>query len=152
MYMQIINKPFDTHAFVKAFVFAKTDTDKAEMLADTIAEIKNEASIKVEEKFEQAKDELATKRDIKELELSTKRDIKELELNIKALETNMKRDITALEFSTKREIETLRMSAKNDLDIAIRDLTIKMYITVGGLGFFMATIMLGVLPFILKTK
>ena len=97
---------FDTHAFIKSFINAKTDEEKAEILAKTIVEVKDEANNKVEMKFEKAKDDLVTK-----LYLDNK--IKEI-------------------------------------DVKLKETQIKMYVAVGGLGVFLTTVMLGILPFILR--
>ena len=55
---------FDTHAFIKAFINAKTEEEKAEILAKTIAETREEGVLKIEKKFDKAKDELVTKKDL----------------------------------------------------------------------------------------
>lgn len=56
---------FDTHAFVKKLTEAGFTERQAEVQADTLAAIID--------------DQMATKRDLKELEVALKRDLKELE-------------------------------------------------------------------------
>jgi len=90
---------FDTHSFIKEFLNAKTEEEKAEILAKTISEIKNESNYKIELKFEKAKEDLVT---------------------------------------------------KMYLDNQLKDMQIKIYLTIGGLGVFLTTVILGILPFILK--
>ena len=65
---------FDTHAFVKAFINAKTDEEKAEVLAKTIAETREDGAIKIEKKFEKANDALATKDFVRTIVLESKND------------------------------------------------------------------------------
>ena len=91
-----ISHIFDTHAFIKAFVNAKTDEEKGEVLARVIVAGEERTNSRVKERFEEAKDELATKSDIKELEVKItaiekdiqgiRKDIKELDLKIAGLE------------------------------------------------------------------
>ena len=82
---------FDTLKYVKTLKAAGFEEPWAEALADVQRDI---LSANLEE--------LATKRDIKELEQSTKRDIKELE-------QSTKRDIKELEQSTKQDIKELKL-------------------------------------------
>ena len=37
-----------------------------------------------------------------------------------------------------------------EIDVKLKDSQIKMYVAIGGLGVFLTTVMLGILPFILK--
>ena len=111
---------FDTHEFVKAFINCKTDEEKAEILVKTFATVKHESSQIIEEKFDKAKDELSTKHDV----LLVKQDI-----------LLVKKDI---------------LLVKEELRTDIKNLEIKMYIIAGGLAMFLTTVMLGILPFILK--
>ena len=79
----------DTHAFVKAFVNAKTDEQKAEIIADIVFKVKDLSEVKIETRFEKAKEELATKSDI----IAVKRDIKDLELTTKKEIAESKNDL-----------------------------------------------------------
>ena len=56
--------PFDTHAFVKKLTAAGMPPEQAEVQAEAMAELVN--------------DQLATKRDLKEMETSLKRDMAEM--------------------------------------------------------------------------
>ncbi|MBF0628873.1 MAG: DUF1640 domain-containing protein [Magnetococcales bacterium] len=62
---------FDTHAYVKELKSAGFTEEQAEVQAKTLSSI-----------FKTNLDELATRRDLKELELATRRDFKELEAKI----------------------------------------------------------------------
>jgi hypothetical protein len=80
---------FDTHAFVKAFVNAKTDEEKAEILAKNITETRQENSVIidntrkiVDDKFEKSKNEIVTKKDLKETELLLKKDIESMKVDL----------------------------------------------------------------------
>ena len=80
---------FDTHAFVKAFVNAKNDEERAEILAKTISETRQDSTSIVEktntvidQKFDKAKNQLATKNDLKETELLLKKDIESLKVEM----------------------------------------------------------------------
>ncbi len=97
-------------------------------------------------------DDVATKRDIKELEDATKRDLKELETaltrDIKELETSLTRDIKELEASTKHDIELLRtdtgrMIAETNQRIAESRADLTRWII--GAGFFQTALIIGVL-------
>jgi nitrogen fixation protein FixH len=80
---------FDTHEFVKKL----THVGFSEEQAETLTELqKTTVSITLEQaKIDYELDDLATKRDLKELETALKRDIKELELtlNLKIAETQV---------------------------------------------------------------
>jgi hypothetical protein len=55
---------FDTHSFIKAFIAAKTEELKAEVIAKTIIEIREENLSKIENKFEESTNEIVTKNDL----------------------------------------------------------------------------------------
>jgi hypothetical protein len=76
----------DTHAFVKAFVNAKTDEQKAEIIADIFIKESAVSENKIDKKFERTKDDLSTKSDI----LLIKKDLKELELSLQKDMASMK--------------------------------------------------------------
>ena len=95
---------FDTLKFVKTLKSAGFEEKQAEALAEAQTEV-----------FEKNLDELATKRDLKELEQSTKLDIKELE-------QSTRRDFKELEQSTKRDIKELEQSTKKDIELLQRDM------------------------------
>jgi hypothetical protein len=80
--------PFDTHAYVKKLLAAGFSESQAEVQAQAIAELVNE--------------QLATKRDLKELEAALRRDIE-------ALRTELKRDIEALRTELKRDLKELEL-------------------------------------------
>lgn len=79
--------PFDTHAYVKKLQAAGFTEAQAEVQAEAIAELVNE--------------QLATKRDLKDLETTLQRDLAELEAalkrDLKERETTLKRDLKELE-------------------------------------------------------
>ena len=83
----------DTHSFVKAFVNAKTDEQKAEAITQVLFHIRNSSNAVIEEKFDKTKNELATKRDIKDVELSLRQEIKLLSANVDAKVAESKADI-----------------------------------------------------------
>lgn len=64
---------FDTHAYIKELQSVGFTEEQAEVQAKTLSSI-----------FKANLDELATRRDLKELELATKRDLKDLELKLEA--------------------------------------------------------------------
>jgi hypothetical protein len=78
---------FDTHEFVKRLQGAGFSVEQAEVLAD----LQKTTAINTLEqaRHDYALDEIASKRDLKELEGAVKRDLKELELtlNVKIAET-----------------------------------------------------------------
>ena len=45
---------------------------------------------------------------------------------------------------------TEELITKMYLDNQLKDMKIKIYLTIGGLGVFLTTVILGILPFILK--
>ncbi|MBF0134972.1 MAG: CCDC90 family protein [Magnetococcus sp. DMHC-1] len=69
---------FDTHAYIKELKAVGFTEEQAEVQANTLATI-----------FKTSLDELATRRDLRELELSTKRDFKELETKIAEAKADM---------------------------------------------------------------
>ena len=85
--------PFDTHAYVKKLQAAGFTEPQAEVQAQALAELVNE--------------QLATKRDLKELEVNLRRDLKELE-------TILRRDMEAMRLEWKRDMKELelRMTVK----------------------------------------
>ena len=91
--------PFDTHAYVKKLQAAGFTEAQAEVQAEAIAGLVNE--------------QLATKRDLKELETVLKRDLAELETalkrDLKELETALKRDLKELETAFKRDLKELEL-------------------------------------------
>ena len=89
---------FDTHRYVKRLTGAGMPEPQAEVIAD--------------EQRALIEDQLATKRDLKELEAATRRDIKELEVAIKTLETNTRRDNEELKTELKRDIKELEVVIK----------------------------------------
>ena len=70
---------FDTLKFSKKMKAVGFTEDQADTQAEAIAEIIDE--------------QIATKRDLKELEIATKRDLKELEASMKQTEANLKLEI-----------------------------------------------------------
>jgi predicted RNase H-like nuclease (RuvC/YqgF family) len=91
---------FDTLKFAKRLKEAGFTEQQAEALAAAEAEF--------------IEDNLATKRDLKELETALKRDIKELDVKIEQLRAELKRDIEELETTLKRDLKDLdyRMTIK----------------------------------------
>ncbi|NGZ07746.1 MAG: DUF1640 domain-containing protein [Magnetococcales bacterium] len=69
---------FDTHAYVKKLQAVGFTEEQAEVQAATLSSI-----------FKTNLDELATRRDLKELELATKRDFKDLEAKITEAKAEM---------------------------------------------------------------
>ncbi|MDP3876576.1 MAG: DUF1640 domain-containing protein [Methylobacter sp.] len=90
-------------------------------------------------------DEVASKRDIKEIELTLTRDIKEIEANltrdIKELETNLTRDIKEVDMALRHEIELLRADTGRLIAESKADLTRWII----GAGFLQTTLIIGVL-------
>ena len=119
---------FDTLKYVKTLKAAGFEEPWAEALADVQRDI---LSANLEE--------LATKRDIKELELSTKRDIK-------ALELSTKQDIKALEQSTKQDIKALELSTTRD----IKELELKMVAEIAPLKWGITVCVAGIMTLLLK--
>ncbi len=91
--------PFDTHAYVKKLQAAGFTEAQAEVQAEAIAGLVNE--------------QLATKRDLKELETTLKRDLAELETalkrDLKELETTLRGGMKEQETSLKREMKELEL-------------------------------------------
>lgn len=73
---------FDTHKFVKSFVAAKTDEEKAEAIVDAVIRVKSDNEGKIVSTFDEVKKDFATKSDL----LSTKNDLRS---EIKALEIRL---------------------------------------------------------------
>ena len=83
---------FDTHEFYKRL----TDVGFSEKQAETITELQR---VTVDRTLEQARhdyelDNLATKRDLKELDLKLEAKIKETDLKIELVKAELKRDIS----------------------------------------------------------
>ncbi|MEE8554434.1 MAG: hypothetical protein V3T00_01145 [bacterium] len=91
--------PFDTHAYVKKLQAVGFTEAQAEVQAEAIAGLVNE--------------QLATKRDLKELETTLKRDLAELETalkrDLKELETTLRGGMKEQETSLKREMKELEL-------------------------------------------
>ncbi|MBF0434927.1 MAG: DUF1640 domain-containing protein [Magnetococcales bacterium] len=77
---------FDTHAYIKELKSVGFTEEQAEVQAKTLSSI-----------FKTNLDELATRKDLKELEMATKRDLKELELTIKS---ELRKDIETAKAET----------------------------------------------------
>ena len=108
------NLAFDTHKFVKDLTMAKMPQAQAEALANHYASLLDDR-------------------------LATKDDIKLLKSDIKQLESNVGKDIKLL----KSDIKQLASDGKNNIELAARELWIKML--VGQLG--MAFLIIGALKF-----
>lgn len=78
--MTAIILTFDTHNIIKKFRDKGLSEDLAEYQVEAIKDMVNQALVQVQHDYHL--DELATKRDLKELETATKRDLKELELKL----------------------------------------------------------------------
>lgn len=115
--------------------------------AEAIVEIQREAS---NDTLEQAKhdyhlDDVATKRDLKELEIALKHDLKELETalkhDLKESETALKHDLKELETTLRHETELLRADTGRLIAETKADLTRWII----GAGFLQTTLIIGVL-------
>ena len=96
---------FDTHAFVKAYVNAKNEEERAEILAKNLSEARQENVIIasnthkiVDEKFDKTKNDLATKEFVRQETLATKEFVRQ-EINsvkefVKAAIAESKNDTT----------------------------------------------------------
>ena len=73
----------DTHSFVKAFVNAKTDEQKAEAITKVFFYIRDSSNETIEEKFDKTRNELATKRDVKDVESLLRNDIDNVESSLR---------------------------------------------------------------------
>ena len=110
---------------------AKTDEERGEILANTISQTRQENVTIVEKQLRKTTSQLEAKQNIDTIEArkemsSIQKDIIELRKDVKEIELK----IAQLE---------IRM-------------TNKLYIVVGGLAVFLTTIILGVLPFVLKAS
>lgn len=85
---------FDTYDYIKKLRVVGVPEEQAAIHAETIAGLINE--------------ELATKRDIKELEFATRRDLKELEASMRRDLAAMKHDLKELELSMKRDLADVK--------------------------------------------
>jgi|GEM_PF-5471161 len=101
---------------------AKTDEERGEILAKTISENRQESIIAVENQFRKSISDLASKHDVSDV----KKEIKTIHLKISEVELK----IAQLE---------IRM-------------TNKFYIAFGCFAVFLTTVILGVLPFVLKAS
>ncbi|MCI0734116.1 MAG: CCDC90 family protein [Methylococcaceae bacterium] len=124
---------FDTLKFAKRLKEAGFTEQQAEALAAAEAEF-------VEEN-------LATKRDMKELEVSLKQDIAEVKRDMKELEVSLKhdiaevkRDMKELDVSLKRDMKELEVALKRDikeletnLARGMKDLEYRMTIKLGAM-------------------
>ena len=142
--MQIYNQ-FDTHAFVKMFVNAKTDEERGEILANTISQTRQENVAIVEKQLRKTTSQLEAKQNIDTIEArkemsSIQKDIIELRKEVDI----MQKDIIEL----RKEVKEIELKIAQ---LEIR-MTNKLYIVVGGLAVFLTTIILGVLPFVLKAS
>ena len=136
--MQIYNQ-FDTHAFVKMFVNAKTDEERGEILAKTISENRQESIIAVENQFRKSISDLASKHDVSDVKKENS-DINDIKKEIKTIHLKIS------------EVE-LKIS---EIELKIAQLEIRMtnkfYIAFGCFAVFLTTVILGVLPFVLKAS
>ena len=142
--MQIYNQ-FDTHAFVKMFVNAKTDEERGEILANTISQTRQENVTIVEKQLRKTTSQLEAKQNIDTIEArkemrAIQKDIIELRKEVDI----MQKDIIEL----RKEVKEIELKIAQ---LEIR-MTNKLYIVVGGLAVFLTTIILGVLPFVLKAS
>ena len=141
---------FDTHAFVKMFVNAKTDEERGEILANTISQTRQENVIIVEKPFRKSISDLASKHDVS--------DVKKENSDIKSEIYDTRRDINDI----KKEIKTIHLKISevelkiSEVELKIAQLEIRMtnkfYIAFGCFAVFLTTVILGVLPFVLKAS
>ncbi|ASF48339.1 CCDC90 family protein [Methylovulum psychrotolerans] len=82
---------FDTYDFVKRLKGAGFSEEQAEVLTDLQKSTSSNTLEQARHDYEL--DDIATKRDLKELELKMGRDLKELELKIELVRSELKRDI-----------------------------------------------------------
>ncbi len=112
---------FDTHTYVKRLVSAGIPEPQAEVIAD--------------EQRSLITNELATKRDLKELEASLKRDMKEMETRLtrdmKEMEAGLKHDIKELKGATKRDIAEVKRDIRESEQRTIIKLGSMMVVAVG---------------------
>jgi len=107
---------FDTLAFAKKLTAANFTTEQAEAMAAAMAGM--------------VEDQLATKRDIKELEvamkemeISLRRDLQEMETSLRRdmqeMETSLRRDLKEMETSLRRDMQELEIRLKHDLTLRL---------------------------------
>lgn len=123
---------FDTHEFVKELKGAGF----SELQAETITKLQKAT---IATTLEQARhdyhlDDLATRRDLKDMELVLKRDIEQLRLESKT-------DIELLRLESKKDIELLRSDTKAQISEAKAEL-IRWVV---GVGLLQTTLITGVL-------
>ncbi len=128
--MQMYNQ-FDTHAFVKMFVNAKTDEERGEILANTISQTRQENVIIVEKQLRKTTSQLEAKQNIDTIEAR-----KEM--------SSIQKDIIEL----RKEVKEIELKIAQ---LEIR-MTNKFYIAFGCFAVFLTTVILGVLPFVLKAS
>ena len=122
---------FDTHKFVKSFVTAKTEEEKAEAIVRVITEAKSDTQIEIKETkndFDSKIDLLATKNDLENFRLATKADLKLVKEELRG------------------EIKSLEIRMKDGFDA----ITTKFYLALGGVAVFLTGIILGILPMLTK--
>ncbi|MGH2670883.1 MAG: DUF1566 domain-containing protein, partial [bacterium] len=88
---------------------------EAELIADNLAAKRDLKELEVAVQRDIKELETALRHDIKELEVALRRDIKELETKIEQIRAALKRDIEELRADLKRDIEELRTDLKRDI-------------------------------------
>jgi hypothetical protein len=106
---------FDTLKFAKRLKEAGFSEAQAEGLATAGAEF--------------IEDNLATKRDLKELEAALRAEIKQLDVKIEQFHSDLQRDMKELEINLQRDMKGLEISLKRDS----KDLEYRMIIKLGTL-------------------
>lgn len=145
---------FDTHEFVKELKGAGF----SELQAEVITKLQKAA---ITTTLEQARhdyhlDELATRRDLKDMELALKRDIEQLRLeskkDIEQLRLELKTDMEQLRLEIKKDIELLRLETKKDIEVLrsdtkaqISEAKAELIRWVVGVGLLQTTLITGVL-------
>lgn len=119
---------FDTHQFIKTFLVSKNDEEKAETIAHEFTDVRSDVAVVIDRKFEEAKSELATKSDLASEKSDLKGEITELRSELRTEASKIRGEISSLETR----------------------LTNKFYLAVGGLAVFMTTLIVGILPMILR--
>jgi uncharacterized protein YlxW (UPF0749 family) len=110
---------------------AKTDEERGEILANTISQTRQENVAIVEKQLRKTTSQLEAKQNIDTIEAR-----KEM--------SSIQKDIIEL----RKEVKEIELKIAQ---LEIR-MTNKLYIVVGGLAVFLTTIILGVLPFVLKAS
>lgn len=119
---------FDTHDFVKKLKGAGFSEEQAEVLTDLQ---KTTAFNTLEQaRHDYELDDLATKRDLKEVETALKRDLKEVE-------TALKRDIKELELTVSRDFK--------QVDVKIAETKAELIRWVVAVGLLQITIIAGLI-------